>query len=1310
MPVLRLALLFVVLLAPSAGAQGLEEHFDFDEQGRLIRHINPMGLTTELTYDAQGRLIRIDGSDDAARFGYDPAGRHAWSEDGVAIVQYDYDALDRLRATRYRIETPDGGVLERAIAYRYDDLGRISGVALAESRNDAGYAVALDHDVSGRLVGLETGGASVAFTYSANGAGSVVTRTLPSGMVSVMHADPVGLPLSVSHRRAPDAEPFQLAEIGYDLAQGAVRVARTRDGTAQIEAFDLHAVPEIADPPRAALRMSVDRRVLSSVVDGQTRYFLNAPTGPGQGLAIEIDPSGRATAAFVVADNVSIEHDLGSPPVLYLEDPGFDPVDPFYVRASTGQSLAARAEVISVERGPFTVATLPAGAPSMRRLPFDVGEVLSNAGTYDTTVNALHFLAYGGPYQGDTILDTIRVLDSDLGEALEQVLPAGETILGLAERGSAVYSDLAGLATDRTTLGRRILEHGVFGQVSEYVARERLSAFMKTRGFGASTWADTALGIGYTVARAASREEGWQLGDTVSVAEAITDQFLRVSTFNLALLVTGNPLAAEAFAGLVVAFAGEMRVATQDFFMEAMREPYTRMAYASRGQTGQYIYAAASALLRGNVDGFLETYAPEGERADIFRTVMGGDGPSLWVGTAWRNQSYRRFQELIENRDWDGASQMIRTDRHLRRALREAGILDATIDALVNAQPVREDENRVSAAPAAGLGGIDLDIANAVWPSIGRISAAAVDPQTGRIALVGDGDLSVEPLDLELLAAALAAARRGESIQFSLDPVTPSDPHTWQEAAYYPDDILAGTRAGQVLYEADLDLKLLAFGAQARYGPWRAIDAGGTQVTGPVEVWLSNRFRPLSLGPRAPLWPGFRSVPEISMALADQTASRARQWIVVDHVEVREEDGLIVFGEARLGVSARRQEIGTDGRLHDVDADEPAADAFAAQLTADFDRAAAQVPSFARLQEFAKVMAFAEWLVRNDIRTDPGWADGIGDDGSSVREVSTLHWAYQDRDETVTADARTRTIAASTRRIDIAGGVDLTITTQDTPGARPHLTRDRVLAAMRDGEQVVFAVAADAGPSPVGVVLPLSEGAAALWRAQRVGAAAGLSFATDAAGRFLSGRDQAGGRVQAQWGPAGLTALSRTLPYEHVEWRAQEGGADRVTHRPGGGRIDLRLREGTADMLVDGVLERRYSLGPDDRTLRIDHPPSGAWSEILFDRDGTPMELRRQGRAGQPPAVIAIEDHRPEQPGAALPTVPPTVRSSLYGLQIEAEYDADGRLRAAQFGDLWSLTAAFDETTGLGVARIGAAELTVHEPAPGLRRVSITSP
>jgi hypothetical protein len=74
---------------------------------------------------------------------------------------------------------------------------------------------------------------------------------------------------------------------------------------------------------------------------------------------------------------------------------------------------------------------------------------------------------------------------------------------------------------------------------------------------------------------------------------------------------------------------------------------------------------------------------------------------------------------------------------------------------------------------------------------------------------------TVEPaaaLNLEYLSTALAVRRlEGHEPVFSLDPVDAEDKQSMQEKAFLP-DWLAGTSAGEVLFQADYHLKELSMG------------------------------------------------------------------------------------------------------------------------------------------------------------------------------------------------------------------------------------------------------------------------------------------------------------------------------------------------------------------------------------------------------------------------------------------------------------------------------------------------------------------
>eukprot|EP00421_Protoceratium_reticulatum_P019196 CAMPEP_0168394328 /NCGR_PEP_ID=MMETSP0228-20121227/19475_1 /TAXON_ID=133427 /ORGANISM="Protoceratium reticulatum, Strain CCCM 535 (=CCMP 1889)" /LENGTH=680 /DNA_ID=CAMNT_0008407733 /DNA_START=53 /DNA_END=2092 /DNA_ORIENTATION=+ len=219
---------------------------------------------------------------------------------------------------------------------------------------------------------------------------------------------------------------------------------------------------------------------------------------------------------------------------------------------------------------------------------------------------------------------------------------------------------------------------------------------------------------------------------------------------------------------------------------------------------------------------------------------------------------------------------------------------------------------------------------------------------------------AVEPaasVNLEYLSIALQVRlREGREPRFSLDPVSPGEHGTMQFKRFEP-EWLAGTSAGEILFQADYHLKELSMGASEQ----------------PVV--------------------GMKSCFDLSEEDGHDKEWSAREWFVVRKAEVHlsEDDVLIPF--IRMGVEAREQLIGPDGCLEDCQITRPdhALVKYADAFTKNFDLIAERRSVFYHLRELAKATILAKFLVDSDVWMDEAWLSLPGDvQGSGHLEIPQL--------------------------------------------------------------------------------------------------------------------------------------------------------------------------------------------------------------------------------------------------------------------------------------------------------------------------------
>jgi len=201
---------------------------------------------------------------------------------------------------------------------------------------------------------------------------------------------------------------------------------------------------------------------------------------------------------------------------------------------------------------------------------------------------------------------------------------------------------------------------------------------------------------------------------------------------------------------------------------------------------------------------------------------------------------------------------------------------------------------------------------------------------------------TVEPaasVNLEYLCLALQVRlREGREPVFSLDPVDPAQPGTMQFKRFEP-AWLAGTSAGEVLFQADYHLKELSMG----------------EFEQPVV--------------------GMKSCFDFSEEEGHKKEWSAREWFVVNKAEVQLSEDDVIIPYIRMGVQAREQILGADGSLEDCELTRPDHPLvkYAEAFTRNFDLIAERKSAIYHLRELAKATIMAKYLVEADVFMDEAW-------------------------------------------------------------------------------------------------------------------------------------------------------------------------------------------------------------------------------------------------------------------------------------------------------------------------------------------------
>lgn len=248
-------------LTTVTGPQGATWSYEYDAAGNLTAETDFSGRTLTYRYNAAGELVeRVNGAGESITFEYDALGRLTERQAGGEVTRFAYDAAGRMASA----ESP-AGVLE----YARDQLGRV----LVESVN--GWSLANEYDARGQRI----------------------SRTTPTGAVSVWSYDATGLPATLTapggtltfERDAAGREATRYLGPGAALTQSFDAAGRLAGQV--IWAYD-QAQPSGTPPSALQQRAYVYR------VDG---YPLEISDQYGADRRFELDEVGRVTAVHAAS-------------------------------------------------------------------------------------------------------------------------------------------------------------------------------------------------------------------------------------------------------------------------------------------------------------------------------------------------------------------------------------------------------------------------------------------------------------------------------------------------------------------------------------------------------------------------------------------------------------------------------------------------------------------------------------------------------------------------------------------------------------------------------------------------------------------------------------------------------------------------------------------------------------------------------------------------------------------------------------------------------------------------------------------------
>lgn len=142
-----------------SGPETLVWRFEYDKAGRLLKSIDPDGLSTTVRYDASGSVTEVvDRAGKSVKYAYDPLGRRVkttFPDNTTEEIVPDAEGRPVRLKDRLGRET----LVER------DDLGQVVKTTFAD-----GAEIAQEYDAAGRIASFtDAGGNTVRFEYDAAG-------------------------------------------------------------------------------------------------------------------------------------------------------------------------------------------------------------------------------------------------------------------------------------------------------------------------------------------------------------------------------------------------------------------------------------------------------------------------------------------------------------------------------------------------------------------------------------------------------------------------------------------------------------------------------------------------------------------------------------------------------------------------------------------------------------------------------------------------------------------------------------------------------------------------------------------------------------------------------------------------------------------------------------------------------------------------------------------------------------------------------------------------------------------------------------
>lgn len=1099
--------------------------YEFNSRGDLVEHIDPTGLRTAYSYNDRGLLESIVSRKQMVRFGYDALGNRAWMQDNTGTKEYAYDAFGRIKEITFR--QPE----TRHIRYDYAPSGCVNRVSLLGPDRRPEYSASFSRDVYGRVTTVNDGSDITRLSYQTHK--GEATRVLPDGLRSVFSFSPLGQLSAIKHYSPLPANTLiSQYDYQYSLAKNEIRVVETSPRGIDLRVYDWShdAVPIRLKLPSGS-GLPLDRmNLFPHAGSGPTSAWLGAGTiRHSVSAGFENTPLLRAEW---YQDRESPRIFLGAPFVA-LERPGRGESRQFL----EGQSVA-RPTGLDQLRTALTVHN-----PASGGIEAVTGMARFIGARADMPYHVWQPQWWGGQRAMLELEGDRNYVNGNIRNGIASGAPVNVLVGGVSARAHALQSEAQRFLGDNSV--------GIPVNSGNFVPGDAIWAAMDQVFGGHLTHTDENL---------------WKhLSSVGNIGILAVHSHGAITTGNLYRQIDQALAAGTLSIGKVV-------------FLGANPDRHLTDVLDRRGVSWE-----ARADARDPIR-LITTPTRElmGERFSpvAWVQITGAKLGALIAGAVHANYSYD-YHKLENYFGPQGFLRGVTQPRVLMGDLPEWAVAMMSVAGMPTPAGLAKTRDgaiggstTIFDSAAKQLAGIRLTAAAQFPPNLGRVEGAVWDPKTKRIVLVGDSDTSLPPLKPEHIAVALKCVL-GTDVrdpQFSLDPAVPTQPDgRWQEAIYIPDDGIRGTDFGRIMYDADWRLKHLGFGSRITYGDWLPDGTDPERAGTRVEVWSSGKLRLFSQKKLRPNVSGFQTLADLLFAtkgVPSGELQRARQWIVSDRVTVKKSDNGFVFDVVKMRVEARKQEIGADGRLSDVDTDDAIATGFARIVTNLYDDLAAKEPSFAELKELAKALAVAKWIKERSIVTELSWIEEqAAKRQDAVKLVTRLDESHERR--------RSVPGGVEVMKVVLSGGVDLTVRPEDVADdGRAALFEQNVLAALADTAQPVFSVS-DGKRTLTAVVLPISEPGRAMWTTRDCVVKDGVTYRFGPRDQIVEAADELGNRGRYAWTDSGHL--------KRMEWESDAG-----------------WRASTSETAVGRILEITT---PAKHTFKHEYGATGLLDRIVVDGD-----------------------------------------------------------------------------------------------------------